>query len=422
MAMRTHRIAAALAALLALAAGCTSGDGDDAGDKVSAPAVTLEEFAIAPAEIHVPEHTAVTVAITNAGALAHNLSVRDVATSEDIGAGGTGSLEIPALEAGSYALLCTIEGHETAGMAGTLVVGEDDAAAQPESTAMSAEEMARMHVAGVKAFPAKTKGTGNVLLEPVIAADGTKVFDLTADEIDWETEPGTIKAGYAFNGQIPGPRIEVDRGDKVRVVLHNRLDDAPTAIHYHGLLVPNAMDGVPGLTQDPVMPGEDFTYEFTVRNGGSHMYHSHFDAAKQVPMGLLGAFIVHEPGEAKADVDEVMVLNDGPLGFTLNGKGFPATQPIAAKLGQKVRVRYMNEGLMIHPMHLHGMPQRVVARDGYPLERPYLADTVLVGPGERIDVEIDATEPGAWAYHCHILNHAEAADGMFGMVTALIVE
>jgi manganese oxidase len=133
------------------------------------------------------------------------------------------------------------------------------------------------------------------------------------------------------------------------------------------------MDGVPVLSQPAVMPGESFTYEFEVRNTGSHMYHSHFMAAHQVPMGLLGAFVVNDPADPAVDVDYVMVLNDGPLGYTLNGKSFPATEPIVAQLGQTVRIRYMNEGFQIHPMHLHGMPQRIIARDGYLLDQPYYA-------------------------------------------------
>jgi FtsP/CotA-like multicopper oxidase with cupredoxin domain len=116
-----------------------------------------------------------------------------------------------------------------------------------------------------------------------------------------------------------------------------------------------------------------------------------------------------------------MVLNDGPLGFTLNGKSFPATEPIVAKLGQVVRVRYMNEGLQIHPMHLHGIPQLVIAKDGFLLSDPHYEDTVLIAPGERIDVLINASELGTWAFHCHILTHVDSDEGMFGMVTALIV-
>ena len=117
-----------------------------------------------------------------------------------------------------------------------------------------------------------------------------------------------------------------------------------------------------------------------------------------------------------------MILNDaGTIGYSLNGKSFPATAPYVAEFGDWIKIDYMNEGLQVHPMHLHGMPQLVIAKDGYP-RPPVLEDTVLVAPGERIDVIVDATEPGGWAFHCHILTHAEAEDGMFGMVTALVVE
>jgi FtsP/CotA-like multicopper oxidase with cupredoxin domain len=173
------------------------------------------------------------------------------------------------------------------------------------------------------------------------------------------------------------------------------------------------------------MPGETFTYEYTLRNAGSHMYHSHFMAEHQVPMGLLGAFVVTDPNptdEPASDVDYAMILNDGPLGFTINGKGFPATEPLVLQQGQTIRIRYMNEGLQIHPMHLHGMPQEVIALDGHLLDDPYDLDTVLVAPGQRVDVLVRATEKGVWAFHCHVLTHAEGPDGMFGMVTAFIVE
>jgi FtsP/CotA-like multicopper oxidase with cupredoxin domain len=141
-----------------------------------------------------------------------------------------------------------------------------------------------------------------------------------------------------------------------------------------------------------------------------------------VTKGLFAAFII-EPKEEKYPVDGeyVFSLNDTGVGLTINGKSFPYTQPLSAKLGQKLRVRYMNEGLLIHPMHLHGIPQLVIAKDGYELSSPYMVDTLTVAPGERYDVIIDCDEPGVWAFHCHILTHAESAKGMFGMVTVLIV-
>jgi FtsP/CotA-like multicopper oxidase with cupredoxin domain len=223
---------------------------------------------------------------------------------------------------------------------------------------------------------------------------------------------------------VPGPQLRAEVGDRIRIILHNDLP-VPTTIHSHGLFVPPDMDGVPVISQPAVMPGESFTYEYTLRNAGSHMYHSHFMAEEQVPMGLLGAFVVTDPNasdEPVADVDYTMILNDGPLGFTINGKGFPATEPIVLQQGQTIRIRYMNEGLQIHPMHLHGMPQQVIAKDGWTLPTFHLEDTVLVAPGERVDVIVTATEVGTWAFHCHVLTHAEGPDGMFGMVTAIVVQ
>jgi FtsP/CotA-like multicopper oxidase with cupredoxin domain len=185
------------------------------------------------------------------------------------------------------------------------------------------------------------------------------------------------------------------------------------------------MDGVPYITQPPIKTGETFTYEFEARNPGSHMYHSHHNAAEQVTKGLLGAFII-EPADKsqdpESDADYTLILNDAGTGFSINGKSFPYTQPIVAKLGDKIRIRYMNEGLVIHPMHLHGLEQLVFAKDGWNLPQPYYCDTLNVAPGERYDVLVTCHTPGVWAFHCHILNHAESAHGMFGMVTAVVVE
>jgi FtsP/CotA-like multicopper oxidase with cupredoxin domain len=144
-----------------------------------------------------------------------------------------------------------------------------------------------------------------------------------------------------------------------------------------------------------------------------------------VNRGLLGAFIVDPKDPAKMpqyDKEYVLVLNDSSLGFTINGKGFPATEMLTAKKGQRLLIRWMNEGLMNHPMHLHGMPMLVTAIDGYPLPNPYLCDTVDVAPGNRYDTVVDCTEEGAWAFHCHILSHAENPSGFFGLTTVLKVD
>ncbi|MDQ2784132.1 MAG: copper oxidase [Chloroflexota bacterium] len=283
--------------------------------------------------------------------------------------------------------------------------------------------MNQMHAAGVKAFLAQPKTLRGGQRMAYTMQDGVKVFNLTAKPVQWEVTPGQMIDAYAYNGVVPGPEIRVTQGDTVRVILKNELDEG-TAIHWHGLLIPNAMDGVPFITQPPVNPGESFTYEFTARNPGSHMYHSHMNSAEQVTKGLLGAFII-EPKDKSAyptfDKEYTMILGDAGLGFTLNGKGFPATEAITVNKGEKLLVRFMNEGLMIHPMHLHGMPMTIVAQDGY-VNTPYKCDTVNVAPGQRFDAIVDCTEVGTWVFHCHILSHAESEHGMFGMMTALIVK
>jgi manganese oxidase len=291
------------------------------------------------------------------------------------------------------------------------------------SAAATADAMDRMHEAGIKAFPAKTTGKGNQLLAPRIEK-GVKIFEVTARKMRWETAPGQTVEAWAYNEQVPGPQIRVREGDRVRLVVKNELSES-TAVHFHGVELPNDQDGVPFITQPPIKPGQSYTYEFTALNAGSHMYHSHHNAATQVGLGLLGAFIV-EPKNPEAiekvDTDYVFVLNDGAHGFTFNGKSFPATEPIVMNKGQKLRIRFMNEGMMIHPMHLHGMHMTVIAKDGWMQPAPWKCDTLNVAPGERWDVIVNCNNPGTWAFHCHILPHAESNQGMFGMVTALVVK
>jgi len=276
--------------------------------------------------------------------------------------------------------------------------------------------------AAVKAFPAKTQGYGLEELRSTVV-DGVRQFDLTCDPVRWEVTPGQFIDAVSYNKQIPGPIIRVTEGEKIRIRVKNNLNET-TGTHWHGMKLTNKMDGVPFLTQPVIKPGESFTYEFTAKPAGSHMYHSHHNATLQVGRGMLGPLLVAPKDRSfdpAYDHDEVIVLNDQLGGVTLNGKGFPATKPYTAKVGDRIRFRFMNEGQIIHPMHLHGMPMQIFARDGYPLPQPYYADTINVAPGERWDVIVVAEEPGAWAFHCHILGHAESSTGMFGMVTALII-
>lgn len=405
-------------------------DDDDgavaAGSGTGPVTATLTEFAIAPSPLVVPAGGAITV--VNDGAAAHNLTVKDTEiATPDINAGESTTLDVGDLDPGDYTVICTIAGHEAAGMTASLIIGEGagTAAEEPAGHEMTAEEMDELMAVRTLAFPAETEGLGAQDLEPEVLADGTKVFDLTASEIDWEIEPGKVVPAMAYNEQVPGPTIRVEVGDKVRIVLHNEMSQS-TVLHSHGFTLPNAMDGVPDITQTPIKPGESFTYEWTVREAMVGMYHSHHNAQVQVPNGLLGAFYAGSmplpEGVPTPTVDLPMVLNDaGTIGYSLNGKSFPATAPIVADVGDWIKLDYMNEGMQVHPMHLHGMPQLVIAKDGYPLSDPHLEDTVLVAPGERVSVLVHATEPGVWAWHCHILNHAERSDGMYGMVTALIV-
>lgn len=270
---------------------------------------------------------------------------------------------------------------------------------------------------------------GNQPLEPTIDGDW-KQFDLTVDHMDWQIDAmkEPVKA-LGYNAMWPGPALRVTEGDKVRINVTNNLDET-TGVHMHGIEFDNwYMDGIPFLTQLPIIPGDTFSYEFTATPHGSHMYHSHHNATDQVGRGLLGALIV-DPKDAAERYDTkygvtqeyIFIHNDSLGGFTINGKGFPATVPIIAKKGERVLIRYQNEGVMMHPWHTHGFRQHVVARDGAQLgDASFYCDTLGVNPGERFDAIVECDRPGVWAFHCHILPHVEGLDGMFGMVTALVV-
>lgn len=300
---------------------------------------------------------------------------------------------------------------------------QQEPAAKPQLTAAPAAAGHDAHgVSHAAAVPTSTRG--NELL-PARVEDGVKIFDVTAKIVQWEVAPGEFVEAWTYNGIVPGPLLRVTEGDKIRINLKNELPE-PTIIHIHGPMLPNAMDGVPDVTQPPIKPGEKFTYEFVAKGPAVGMYHSHHHAEHQVPDGLVGAIIIDDmPVPAGVTVSQrmPMVLNDaGVIGLSLNGKSFPATLPAIAKLGEWVMIDYFNEGLQIHPMHLHGLPQQVIAKDGIPLAVPYSEDVVNVAPGERYTVLVHATEPGVWAWHCHILTHAEGDNGMFGMVTTFIVK
>jgi manganese oxidase len=260
-------------------------------------------------------------------------------------------------------------------------------------------------------------------LKPTIQ-DGVKVFNLTIDEISQhidELMPPVAALGY--NAQWPGPTIRVTEGDRVRATFTNNLKET-TGVHFHGVLFEDFFqDGVPFVTQKPIVPGASYTYEFTANSSGSMMYHSHHNATDQVGRGLLGALIVEPKVDpVKFDREYIWISNDSLGGFTINGHSFPATVPVLAAVGETVRIRFMNEGIMMHPWHIHGNVMKVVGRDGRPLgSAAFECDTLGVNPGERYDALITAKTPGVWAFHCHILPHVEGTSGMYGMVNTLVV-
>ncbi|MGZ4690568.1 MAG: multicopper oxidase domain-containing protein [Acidimicrobiia bacterium] len=400
--------------------------------------VTLSEFKIDPAMVTVPKGGS--LAVTNGGTVEHNLAVQgtDLKTAM-LKPGESAVLDVGSLKAGDYTIICQVSGHEAAGMKAMLMIGSGGAssAGSTSDAALRAADktnnvMMKQQIDGYVAqlkTGMNTKGAGNQPLPPKVLPDGTKEFDLTAKVVDWEVEPGKTVKAWTYNGTVPGPMIKVATGDKVRIVLTNDLPQS-TSLHMHGIEAPNSMDGVPFITQDPIEPGKSFTYDFVAKGPAVGMYHSHDYAVSQVSNGMAGALIIgDEPlpaGYGPVTQELPMMLNDaGAIGFSLNGKSFPATAPIVANAGDTVEIHYMNEGQQIHPMHLHGIPQLVIAKDGNPLPQPYLADTVMVAPGERYTVLVKPTadEKGVWAFHCHILSHAEHENGMmFGMVTAFIVQ
>jgi manganese oxidase len=418
---------------------------DNGGGASGAPAsstidVSLSEFAIDGNLVAVPGN--VTLAVLNAGSQQHDLVVEPMGARTPLLNGGeNATLALGSLDAGEYRLFCSIAGHAESGMDTTLVVGDGAAAGGHGAGGHGSEEfdadaMDQKMIDSMLAFPAETEGLGNQILEPEILPDGTKQFELTAAITPWEVSPGEFVDAWTYNGMVPGPTIKVDVGDKVRVIFNN---DTPMAsdIHWHGLPVPNDQDGVSPYTQDLVKSGETFVYEFTLEQPMIAMYHAHMHSQISVPNGMFAPFIVGEnpipygrtisgitiPEDLVLAEELPMVLNDaGVIGLTLNGKSFPATAPLVLQEGEWASVHYYNEGLMPHPMHLHGFPQLVYAKDGIPLDHPYWADTINVAPGERYSVLFQGSMPGVWVWHCHILTHVEREEGLFGMATAVIVQ
>ncbi len=264
---------------------------------------------------------------------------------------------------------------------------------------------------------------GNLPLVPSLD-NGTKVYRLIPQLVRWDLQPGVEVGAFTYNGTVPGPLLSLTPGDRVRVDVENRLSE-PTSVHWHGLQIDNAQDGAAGITQAAIQPGATYSYTFVVPNTpGTYFYHSHFQADRQQPLGLYGPLVILDSRSAAVDVDRTIMLGewtllkDGnipamdmpgmePNFFSLNGKSYPATETISARVGQRVRLRIIGSGQFIHPMHLHGQPFEITATDGNPVPSGarLVKDTVLVGPGERYDIEFVARAPGKWLFHCHIAHH-----------------
>lgn len=252
--------------------------------------------------------------------------------------------------------------------------------------------------------------------------DGVKVFRLRVEECEHELAPGSRIKAWCYNGRTPGPTLEAVEGDRVRILVTNALREK-TAVHWHGFLLPSGMDGVTGLTQEGIPPGDTFAYEFPLRQHGTLMYHSHADEMVQMGLGTMGFFIIH-PKERKARIDrdyalmlsewalhpgtsrpDPSVMTDFNL-FTFNSRSFPGTAPLAAKPGERVRIRIGNLAQDCHPVHIHGHSFKTVATDGgdIPESAQWPDTTVVVCPGQTRDIEFIATG-GDWALHCHKRHH-----------------
>lgn len=264
---------------------------------------------------------------------------------------------------------------------------------------------------------------------PYKMKNGVKEFHLVAEEIEHEFAPGSTAKCWGYNGTTPGPTIEAVEGDRVRILVTNRLKEH-TTIHWHGLLLPSGMDGVGGLSQKQIGPDETYAYEFTLRQHGTHMYHPHADEMVQMAVGMMGMFIIHPRNGEATPVDrdycflthnwamhpgtyrpDPSVLQDFDL-WTFNSKVFPVIDPVVARTGERVRVRMGNLSMWNHPIHMHGVQFWVTGSDGgrWSKSRWRPETTEIIGVGQTRDIEFIA-EPGDWAFHCHMSHHTMNAMG-----------
>jgi FtsP/CotA-like multicopper oxidase with cupredoxin domain len=268
----------------------------------------------------------------------------------------------------------------------------------------------------------------------------SRIISLEVRETRWELAPGRTIDALAYNGQVPGPEIRAREGERLRVVVRNALRE-PTTVHWHGVDVPNAMDGVPGVTQAPIAPGATFTYEFEARPAGTRWFHTHFQEHRQMDLGLVAPLVIEPaaPEPFAADREVTLVLDDwvtggappvprGGMGgmvmgggahappydtMTINGKAYPATPPLLVREGERVRLRLINASAEhTHVVRLAGHRLGVTHTDGNPLEAPVDVDALPIAPSERYDVLVVANRPGAWLLRCTEPGHAAAGEQM----------
>ena len=300
------------------------------------------------------------------------------------------------------------------------LIGASHLVAENKTSSISADARVRHdHTSGPSfSVPVQTPGISNL---PFTMDNGIKVFHLVAEPVKQQIAPNKVLDLWGFNSSAPGPTIQVNQGDRVRLIVDNHLPE-PTSMHWHGFEIPIAMDGMPGLSQDPIKPGGRFVYEFTLHQEGTYFYHSHM--AMQEMMGMLGAFIMHpkQPYVPVVDKDFVILLqeyavlpnnvvpNSMNMEFNwllMNGKAGPDITPLVVRQGDRVRIRLINLGMDHHPIHLHGHTFQVTGTEAgrIPESAQYPSNTVLVGVAQARDIEFVANNPGSWMLHCHLPHH-----------------
>ena len=392
------------------------------GARASAPPdarVSIQHVSYVPDQLTVPVGTTVTWRNDETDGTTHSVTGAGL-DSPDLSPGQVYSYRFAS--PGTFIYHCRFHSY----MQGSVTVTDEQTTtttAPPSSTTTAPPASTTSTTAAPPPPPPPSAGTplgDGTYLAPYDTDGNVKVFHLDMAPTKWEVKPGDTRDAYAFNGVIPGPVLRVNEGDRVRFIVKNDLPE-PTSVHWHGMELPNDQDGVPDITQPPIQPGQTYTYEWTAVSTGTHWYHSHM-GGPQVGKGLYGALeVVPKTGEIPADHDYRIMVGDQNLGFVFNGKSYPATVPLKAKVGDRVHIRLFGAGDDEHPIHIHGQPFQVLAQDGNPLPVPITMDTLLVNPGQTFDILVKPVAPGKWLLHCHKFSHSETMSGMSGLVTMLDV-